>query len=78
MAIILNYSYIRGKPYDRLSVLALLAGVILIVNPMQLFNISFILSFFAVLSIILLCDPIKRLLNKIFYDNANNFVANKE
>lgn len=68
MAIILNYSYIRGKAYDRLSVLSLLAAVILLINPMQLFNISFILSFAAVLSIIFLAAPLTRIFKKIFYD----------
>ena len=75
MAIILNYSYIRGKPYDRLSVLSLLASVILIVDPMQLFNISFILSFMAVLSIILLCEPIKRVFGKMFYNKFARTLA---
>jgi competence protein ComEC len=75
MAIILNYSYIRGKPYDRLSVLSLLATIILLVNPLQLFNVSFVLSFLAVLSIILLIDPIKRLLSNIFYDKFANLLA---
>lgn len=68
MAILLNYSYIRGKAYDRLSVLSLVALFILLINPMQLFNISFVLSFLAVFSIILLADPIARIFKKIFYD----------
>lgn len=75
MAIILSYSYIRGKPYDRLSVISLLATVILLIDPMQLFNISFVLSFLAVLSIILLIEPIKRLLGKIFFDKFANSLA---
>lgn len=72
MAIILNYTYIRGKAYDRLSVLSLLAAVILLVNPMQLFNISFILSFSAVISIIFLAPPLTRIFKKIFYDKFAN------
>jgi len=72
MAIALNYSYMRGKPYDRLSVLSLVAVAILIVNPLQLFNISFVLSFMAVLSIILLAGPISKILKKIFYDKFAN------
>ncbi len=68
MAIILNYSYIRGKAYDRFSVLALLAMVILLFAPLQLFNVSFVLSFMSVLSIILLEQPLSRLFSKIFYN----------
>ena len=67
MAIILNYSYIRGKPYDILSVLAMIASFILLFDPLQLFNISFILSFLAVLSIILLADIFDIFFDKIFY-----------
>lgn len=68
MAIILNYSYIRGKAYDRFSVLALLAMVILLFSPLELFNVSFVLSFMSVLSIILLEQPLSRLFNKVFYN----------
>lgn len=65
MAIILAYSKIRGKAYDNLSVLAFVALVLLLINPLYLFNISFILSFSAVLSIYLLTSPFNRLFRKV-------------
>lgn len=68
MAIIVNYSYIRGKAYDRLSVLAMLAVFIMTINPLEVFNLSFVLSFLAVLSIILLANPITRIFDKVFYN----------
>lgn len=68
MAIILNYSYIRGKAYDELSVVAMLACFILIINPLQIFNASFVLSFLSVLSIILAKRPLDRFFENFFYD----------
>ncbi len=75
MALILNYSFIRGKPYDRLSVLSMLAAVFLLVNPLEIFNLSFVLSFLAVLSIIFMCEPLSRLFQKVFYEKFANMLA---
>ncbi len=72
MAIILNYSHIRGKPYDILSVLSMLASFILLINPLALFDLSFVLSFLAVLSIILLAESLSRLFRKVFYPKFAN------
>lgn len=68
MALILNYSYIRGKAYDELSVVSMLACFILIINPLQMFNASFVLSFLSVLSIILVKRPLDRFFEKFFYN----------
>lgn len=67
MALFALYATIRGKAYDNLSVLSLVAILIMIVSPIEMFNISFVLSFSAVLSIMLLAKPISRSLNKVFY-----------
>lgn len=64
MALFALYASIRGKAYDNLSVLALTASIILVANPLQMFNISFVLSFSAVLAIMLLSSPIKRFVSK--------------
>ncbi len=67
MAIIGLFCTVRGKAYDRLSVLSFVATLILLVNPLKLFNASFILSFTAVLSITFLIFPLFRVFNKVFY-----------
>ena len=75
MAVFALYAKIRGKCYDNLSALSLVAIAILLVNPLEMFNISFILSFFAVLSIIVLMIPIKRFLNNYFYGALANSLS---
>ena len=65
MALFSLYAIYRGKAYDNLSVLSLVAMMILLVNPLQMFDISFVLSFSAVLSIVLLMKPFERLFGKI-------------
>ncbi len=65
----------RGKPYDRLSVLSMVAVFILIINPLKLFNLSFILSFSAVLSIVLTILPLKRFFSKFLYEKLANALA---
>lgn len=68
MSLVLLYSEIRNKEYDRLNALSFACCLILLFNPLDVFNISFALSFVAVLSIILLMQPLERLFKKIFYD----------
>lgn len=75
MTSILLYLRARGKPYDRFSILSLVACLILLVNPLKLFSISFVLSFSAVLSIILTTLPLKRLLDKVFYSKVSNAIS---
>lgn len=67
MSILLLYSSARNKEYDRLSALSLACCLILLINPLDLFSVSFVLSFIAVLSIVLLMPLFERLLSKIFY-----------
>lgn len=66
MSMFVLYASIRGKAYDNLSVLSFVAVLILLVDPLKMYNISFVLSFSAVLSIILLASPIKRFLFRYF------------
>ncbi len=67
MAIILSYAVMRGKAYDKLSALSLALILILLVNPIGLFNISLVLSFIAVFSIFCLMPPLERVLSRVFY-----------
>ena len=69
MTIILLYAKYRGKPYDKLSTLFFIASLILIIDPLKLYNYSFILSFSTVLFIILFHNKFKVFLNKFFYNN---------
>lgn len=67
MSILLLYATSRNIEYDRLSALSIACCLILLVNPLYLFSVSFVLSFIAVLSIILIMPVLERLLSKIFY-----------
>lgn len=75
MAIFSLYASVRGKAYDNLSVLALIAILVLLINPVEMFNVSFVLSFSAVLSIILLMKPLSRIFNKVFYGKLAETLA---
>ena len=75
MALFALYATSRGKAYDNLSVLSLIASVILIINPLQISYLSFILSFSAVHSIIILSKPIYRGLSKLFYPKFASTLA---
>ncbi len=65
----------RGKAYDNMSSLAIVAMIFLLVNPLTLFNLSFILSFSAVLSIALLTSPFEKLFSKIFKSKFSSALA---
>lgn len=75
MALFALYALLRGKAYDNLSVLSLIAFVVLLINPLEMFNVSFVLSFSAVLSIILMAGPLKRIFDKVFYDKFSKTLA---
>ncbi|ABR49198.1 ComEC/Rec2-related protein [Alkaliphilus metalliredigens QYMF] len=51
-------AYFLRRRYDSINMLCLVAVILLIINPLQLFSISFQLSFVATLSILLLYKPI--------------------
>lgn len=66
MTIILLYSKLRYKEYDSLNSIALAAIIILLINPLKLWNAGFQLSFYAVLGIVLLAKPIEDVFGKVF------------
>lgn len=70
MAFIANYAKLRHKSYDSLSTLSLIAFVILCINPLKLFNISFVLSFIAVFSIIMLMRLFNDFFSRFFKDKV--------
>ena len=75
MAFMFLYFKTRKKCYDRLSVLALSAILILLFKPLKLFNVSFIMSYVSVLSIILLIKLFERLFDKYFYNKMSKSLA---
>ena len=75
MSLLMIYAAMRNKEYDRMSAVSLAIVMILILNPMDLFNISFVLSFVAVLSIILLLPVFERIFAKVFSDKLAGSLA---
>ena len=75
MAVFALYALFRGKSYDRLTGLSLVAVLILAANPLHLFNVSFILSFSAVLAIILIAVPLSRVLRKFLHKKVADMLA---
>ena len=65
----------RGKAYDNMSCLAIVAMIFLLANPLTLFNLSFILSFSAVLSIELLTSPFEKLFSNVFRSKFSSALA---
>lgn len=68
MSLLVLYASIRNKDCDRMSSLCAAAIFIITLNPLDLFNISFVLSFVSVLSIILLMPVFERFFSKFFKD----------
>lgn len=66
MILILLISQIIKNRYDSLTALFVSAFIILLHNPYSLFSMSFVLSFTASLSIILLNEPINSFLENLF------------
>lgn len=75
MALVLLHAGNRNKEYDKLSALSLAGIIILLINPMQLFSLSFIFSFVSILSIILLMPIFERFFSKIFYDKLSSSLS---
>ena len=69
MALILAFTYLRSSKYDIINILSLAGVVILLFQPLQLFNVGFVLSFACMFSMILF-DPIG---NKM-----TNFIPNSQ
>lgn len=62
MFFVLNFAKTLGLKYDALSSVFASAFIILIVSPVQLFCVGFLLSFAVVFTIIVLYNPLMRLL----------------
>lgn len=65
MAIIIIIAFLLNRATNLFNSLALAAFIILLINPDELFNPGFQLSFSAVLGIALLYPPIQELVNKL-------------
>ena len=77
MSLLAMYAGLRNKECDRLSSLFSAAIFIMLLNPLDLFNISFVLSFISVLSILLLMPVFSRFFSKFMHDKlANAFSLN--
>lgn len=70
MSIILLMSKCIGEEYDSLSSLSLAGTIILLINPAQLFDLGFQLSFLCVLSIITISKYVTEILVKIHLPKA--------
>lgn len=75
MALLLIHATNRNKEYDKLSSLSLASILIFLINPMQLFNISFIFSFVSILSIILLMPVFDRLFSKFLCERLSSALS---
>ena len=65
MAVTVSLATTLGAYRDKPSLLALAGLVLLIVNPLWLFDVSFLLSFAAFGGVVLLYAPLRRLLRKV-------------
>ena len=75
MALLLLHATNRNKEYDKLSSLSLAAVVLLLINPLQLYSLSFIFSFISILSIIFIAPLFERLFSKILYDRLSSSLS---
>ncbi|MEG1581810.1 MAG: ComEC/Rec2 family competence protein [Clostridia bacterium] len=75
MSVVLLFASACGKQYDGLSALSFAGIILLIINPLNILNIGFLLSFSAVFGIMLLYQPIKLLFSKIFYNWLSSSLA---
>lgn len=75
MGILNSYALMRHKPYDSFSALSLSACLILMVNPLKLFTLSFIYSFGSVFIIILIVKPLTRFFSKFFGNRVAGSLA---
>ncbi len=65
MAIALMSAPVTGRDYNSLNSLSLAAIILLFINPSEIFNPSFQLSFSAILSLIIIYPPFKRFIDSL-------------
>ncbi len=75
MAIILCLAKISNRPYDGLNSLAIAGFIIVLARPLSVVDIGFLMSFFCVMSILLLEKPFSRLLSKIMPNKIAQLIA---
>ena len=75
MALITMFASIRNKDSDRLSSMSIAVIFIILLNPIDVFNISFVLSFVSVLSIILLMPVLERFFSKFLSDKLASGIS---
>lgn len=66
MYLVFLLSFLSGKQYDSLSSIGLAGIILILVNPLFVFDVGFLMSFFSVMFIAILFKPLSRLLCKIF------------
>ena len=69
MAIIIMAAPLTGREYNSLNALSLSALIILLINPGELFNPSFQLSYSAILSLIVIYPPLKKSVENLRLQN---------
>lgn len=65
MCVIVMYGRMSGRRNDLLSAISLSALILLLINPINLFDLSFIMSYGAVFGIILLYKPMDRIMQDL-------------
>ena len=70
-----NFAKTFGLKNDRLSSVFFSMILVLIINPADLFNVGFYLSYFACLSLIFLTPKLEKVLNRIFPQKVSKFIA---
>ena len=66
MGIIFLASQLSGRCYDSLNTLGIAGILVLITSPLFAFDIGFLMSYFCVMGIVLLCPMLTNFLKKIF------------
>jgi competence protein ComEC len=64
MAVAMVIAPLTGRSYNSINSLALAALIILLINPADLFNPGFLLSFSAVIAIVTMYPPMSRIINR--------------
>lgn len=75
MTIVLLYSKMRLREYDGLSSLAFAGLIIVCINPLDIYDVGFQLSFSAVASIIILSRPLENLFAKVMHKKLASALA---
>ena len=75
MTAVMLFCKMKYKEYDSLNALACAAIIILLINPLQLYDVGFRLSFCAVLGILLISPVLKRSFSTFLYNKLASSLA---